>query len=145
MLLRAFCLIVSKSARAIALTDAPESTRASTIRLFSKLRGTYSISCFRFRTIVEVSGRYNSFVYSSRTNASSSSGVALVRSEFVMSPLMVVTACCSVFWISIGEFLEHSRNGCFEHYSVDLGSVLTVVYSVAAVCLLRLLQGSISL
>ena len=36
----AFCLIVSKSSWAIALTNAPESTRASTVRLFSKSRGT---------------------------------------------------------------------------------------------------------
>ena len=35
-LLGAFCLIVSKSSWAIALTNAPESTRASTVRLFSK-------------------------------------------------------------------------------------------------------------
>ena len=40
MLFGAFCLIVSKSSWAIALTNAPESTRASTVRLFSKSRGT---------------------------------------------------------------------------------------------------------
>ena len=34
MLFGAFCLIVSKSSWAIALTNAPESTRASTVRLF---------------------------------------------------------------------------------------------------------------
>ena len=40
MLLGAFCLIVSKSSFAIALTNAPQCTRASTVRLFSKSRGT---------------------------------------------------------------------------------------------------------
>ena len=40
MLLGAFCLIVSKLSWAITLTNAPESTRASTARLFSKSRGT---------------------------------------------------------------------------------------------------------
>ena len=36
----AFYFIVSNSSRAIALTNAPESTRASTVRLFSKPNGT---------------------------------------------------------------------------------------------------------
>ena len=40
MLFGAFCFMVSKSSWAIALTNAPESTRASTVRLFSKSRGT---------------------------------------------------------------------------------------------------------
>ena len=40
MLLGAFFLIVSKSSWAIALTIAPESFRTSTVRLFSKSRGT---------------------------------------------------------------------------------------------------------
>ena len=40
ILFEAFCLIVSKSSWAIALTNAPESTRASTVWLFSKSRGT---------------------------------------------------------------------------------------------------------
>ena len=40
MLLGAFCLIDSKSSWAIALTNSPKSTRASTVRLFSKYRGT---------------------------------------------------------------------------------------------------------
>ena len=57
MFFGAFCFIVSKSAQPIALTNAPESTRAYTIRLFSKSRGRLSISCFRFRTTVEVNGR----------------------------------------------------------------------------------------
>ena len=39
MLLGAFCLIDSKSSCAIALTNARESTRASTVRLFSKSTG----------------------------------------------------------------------------------------------------------
>ena len=40
ILFEAFCLIVSKSSWAIALTNAPESTRASTVKLFPKSRGT---------------------------------------------------------------------------------------------------------
>ena len=39
MLFGAFCFILSKSSWAIALTNAPESTRASTFRLFSESRG----------------------------------------------------------------------------------------------------------
>ena len=35
----------------------------------------------------------------------------MVRGGVVVSPLRVVTLCCSVFWISVGEFLEQSRNG----------------------------------
>ena len=170
-----------------------------------------------------------------------------MRGGVVVSPLRVVTTCCSVFWVLVEEFLEQSRNGTgsfpvwfpegcsvantwfrgwvplggdvwlatfvfkveslwvlfklswfvtisvgccqttsgiggsldilfvsglsdaapewrrgvvilkfglqlgpsrlsfFEHFSVELGFVLLVVYSVEAVCLLRLLQGSISL
>ena len=40
MFLGAFCLIVSKSSWAIALTKAPVSTKESTVRLFSKSTGT---------------------------------------------------------------------------------------------------------
>ena len=40
MLFGAFSFIVSKSFWAIALTKAPESTKASSVRFFSKLRGT---------------------------------------------------------------------------------------------------------
>ena len=247
LLLGAFCLIVSKSTWAIALTNALDSSRASTVRFFRKSRGTSKISCFRFRTTVDVNGRYISFVCSSRTNPSPISGVAVVRSGVVMTPLKVVTTCCSVFWVLVEEFLEKSRNGTgsfpvwlpegcsvastwfcgwvflggdvwlakvvfkvesflvllelcwfvtisvgscqttsgigrildisfvyclshaapewrrgvgslkfglqlghsrlsyFEHFSADLGFVLPVVYSVEAVCLLRLLQGRISL
>ena len=101
ILFGAFCLIVSKSSWAIALTNAPESTRASPVRLFSKSRGTYSISCFRFRTTVDVNGRYISFVCSSRTNPSSISGVAVVRGGVVVYPLEVVTTCCPVFWVLV--------------------------------------------
>ena len=86
ILLGAFCLIVSKSSCAIALTNAPESTRAPTVRLFSKSRGTYSISCFHFRTTVDVNGRYISFVRSSRINPFWISGVAVVRDGVVVSP-----------------------------------------------------------
>ena len=111
MLLGAFCLIDSKSSWAIALTNAPESTRASTVRLFSSSKGTYSISCLRFKTTVDVKGRYTSFVCSSRTSPSSISGVAVMRSGVVVSPLGVVTACCSVFWVLVDEFLEQSTNG----------------------------------
>ena len=111
MLSGAFCLIVSKSSWAIALTNAPESTRASTVRLVSNSRGTYSICCFRFRTTVEVNGRYISFVCSSRTNVSSISGVAVVRGGVVVSPLRVLTTCCSVFWVLVEEFLEQSKDG----------------------------------
>ena len=196
---------------------------------------------------VDVNGRYTSFVCSSLTNPSSISGVAVVRGGVVVSPLRVVTTCCSVFWISVEEFLEQLRNGtgsfpvwfsggcsvaatwfcgyvplggdvwlatfvfkvesllvifklsssvtisvdccpttsgtgggfgisficglshaapewrrgvaslkfgvqlkrcrlsCFQHFSVGLGFVLPDVYSGEAVCLLRLLQGNISL
>ena len=106
MLLGAFSLIVSKSSWAIALTNALESTRASTVRFFSKSRGTSSISCFRFRTILEVNGRFTSFVCSFRTNASSINGVAVVRGGVVVFPLRVVITCCSVFWVMIKEILE---------------------------------------
>ena len=50
-----------------------------------------------------------------------------------------------VLRLKFGLQLGHSHLSCFEHYSVDLGSVLPVVYSVEAVCLLHLLQESISL
>ena len=110
MLFGAFCFIVSKSSWEIALTNALESTRASTVRLFSKSRGTWIISCFPFRTTVEVNGRYTSFVWSSRTNPSSISGDAVVRGGVVQSRLRVVTKCCSVFWISVAEFLEQLRD-----------------------------------
>ena len=108
--LGAFFSILSQSSWAIALTKAFESTRASTVRLFSKSRGTYSISCFRFRTTVDVNGRYISFVCSSRTNPSSISGVAVVGGGVVVSPFGVVTKCCSVFWVLVEEFLGQSRN-----------------------------------
>ena len=35
----------------------------------------------------------------------------MVRSGVVVFPLRVVTTCCSVFWISVEEFLEQLRNG----------------------------------
>ena len=107
----AFCVVVSKLSWAIALTNARESTRASTVRLFSKSTGTESISCSRFRTTVEVNGRCTSFVCSSRTNPSSISGVVVVRGGVVVSPLGVATTCCSVFLILVEVFLEQSRNG----------------------------------
>ena len=47
--------------------------------------------------------------------------------------------------LMFGLQLGHSRLSYFEDYSVELGFVLPVVYSVEAFCLLRLLQGSISL
>ena len=50
-----------------------------------------------------------------------------------------------VFSLKFGLQLGHSHLSCIEHYSVDLGSVLPVVYSVGAVCLQRLLQDSIYL
>ena len=52
-----------------------------------------------------------SHLFVPRTNASSISGVAVVRSGVVVSPLKVVTTCCSVFWVLVEEFLEQSRNG----------------------------------
>ena len=60
---------------------------------------------------MDVNGRYTSFVCLSRTNPSSISGVAVVRGGVVVSPLRVVTTCCSVFWVLVEEFLEQSRNG----------------------------------
>ena len=110
LLFGAFCFIVANSSWASALTNAPESTRASTVRLFSKSRGTYNISCFRLRVTVEVNGRYTSFVCSSRTIASSISGVAVVRGGVVVSPLRAITAGCAMFWISVEDFLEQLRN-----------------------------------
>ena len=59
---------------------------------------------------MEVTGRYISFVCSSRTSPSSISGVAVVRGEVVVSPLGVVSTCCSAFWVLV-EFLEQPRNG----------------------------------
>ena len=58
LLFGAFCFIVSKSSWEIALTNAPESTRASTVRLVSKSRGTYSLSCFHLRITSEIKGKY---------------------------------------------------------------------------------------
>ena len=60
---------------------------------------------------MDVNGRYISFLCSSRTNPSSISGVAVVRGEVVVSPLRVVTTCCSAFWVLVEEVLEQSRNG----------------------------------
>ena len=127
MLLGAFCLIVSKSSWAIALTNALESTRASTVRFFSKSGGTYSTSCFRFRTTVDVNGRFISFVCSSHTNPSSISGVAVVSGGVVVSPFGVVTTCCFVFWVLVEEFLEQSRNdtGSFPVWFPEDCSVAT--------------------
>ena len=107
ILFGAFSFIVSTSFWAIALTNAPESTRASTVRLISISRGTKTISCFRFRTIVEVNGRQTSFVCSSLTNAYQ---LPVVRGGVVASALRVVTRCCSVFWISVEQSLEQLRN-----------------------------------
>ena len=59
---------------------------------------------------MDVSGRYISFVCSSLTSPSSISGVAVVRGEVNVSPLGVVTTCCSGFWVLV-EFLEQSRDG----------------------------------
>ena len=50
-----------------------------------------------------------------------------------------------VFSLKLGLRLGHCCLSCFELFFVDLGSVLPVVYFVEAVCLLHLLQGSISL
>ena len=111
MILGAFCSIVSKSSWVIAVTNDLESTGASTVRLFSKYRDTQSTSSFRFRTTVDVNGRYIWFVCSSRTNTSSISGVGVVRGGVVVSPLRVVSTCCSVFWVLEKEFLEQSRSG----------------------------------
>ena len=60
---------------------------------------------------MDVNGRYTSFVCSSRTSPSSTSGVAVVRVGGVVSPLGVVTTCCSVFWVLVEEFFEQIRNG----------------------------------
>ena len=60
---------------------------------------------------MDVNGRYTSFVGSSRTSASSISGVAVVRGGVVVSPSGVVTTCCSVFWVLVEEFLGQSWNG----------------------------------
>ena len=35
----------------------------------------------------------------------------VVRSGVVVSPLGVVTTCCSVFWVLVEDFLDQSRNG----------------------------------
>ena len=50
-----------------------------------------------------------------------------------------------VFNLKLGLQLGHCHLSCFEHYSVDLGPVLPVVYFVEAASLLHLLQASISL
>ena len=50
---------------------------------------------------MDVSGSYISFVCSSLTSPSSISGVAVVGGEVVVSPLGVVTTCCSAFWIVV--------------------------------------------
>ena len=47
--------------------------------------------------------------------------------------------------LKVGLQLGHFHLSCFEHYSVDSGFVLPAVYSWVALCLLHLLQGSISL
>ena len=46
--------------------------------------------------------------------------------------------------LKVGLQLGHSRLSHFEYFSVGLGFVLPAVYFWAAVCSLRLLQGSIS-
>ena len=60
---------------------------------------------------MDVKGRYTSFVCLSRSSPSSINGVAVVRGGVVVSPLGVVTTCCSVFWVLVEEFWEQSRNG----------------------------------
>ena len=58
----------SISLRAIAVTSAPESTKASLLGPISKSRGTYSNSSWRLNNFVEDSGGHNSSVSSSLTN-----------------------------------------------------------------------------
>ena len=52
---------------------------------------------------------------------------------------------CGVLSLKFGLQLGHCLLSCFAPFSVGLGFVLLVVYSGEAVCLLRLLQVSISL
>ena len=47
--------------------------------------------------------------------------------------------------LKFGLQLGHSHLSCCAHFSTGLGFVLPVVYSGEVVCLLRLLQGNISL
>ena len=50
-----------------------------------------------------------------------------MRDGVVVSPLGVVTACCSVFWVLVEEFLEQSRNGTgsFPVFPEDFSVVST--------------------
>ena len=73
------CLILSNSFWAIALTKAFESARTSFVRPFWKFRVTYSLSSFRFRTIVEDSGMWGTSVVSSLTSLSTTCEVVNLK------------------------------------------------------------------
>ena len=60
-LVGSFCFKVSKSFWVNELTKAPESNKASTVKLFSKSRDAYNFPCFCFWTTVEVNGTCNSW------------------------------------------------------------------------------------
>ena len=75
------------------LTFALQSTKASIVRIFPKCSCTQNISFLRFRTTVEISGRYSSLVGSSLSNPSSINGFVTVRGELFLPPLRVVVMC----------------------------------------------------
>ena len=72
-----FCLILSNSVWAIALTNAGESIRASIVRFFSKSKSLHDLSPWRFRTNAEENGRYHSSVCSSSLTFVRSVGLIL--------------------------------------------------------------------
>ena len=68
-------------------------------------------SCFCFRTTVEVNGRERSLACLNSANPSWNSGVVFLRYGMVVFSVLVVVACCSDSWISVGQSLEQLRNG----------------------------------
>ena len=85
ILVGASCLNPLDTVSAVALTYAPESTKASIVRLFSKYIGTYSISFFRLRTVLEKWRRYLSCsVFFRHIVFSNMRGCFFERSLFVL-------------------------------------------------------------
>ena len=107
----ACCLILSISIEAIALTQGLDPTRASIVRIYRNSRGTYSSFSCRFRTTVEDSGWYKSFVCLFHSNFSSIWGVLILKVGILLSPFRVVVVCLFVSCMSLWQFLELLRNG----------------------------------
>ena len=110
----ACCLRLSNSFWAVALTYAPESTKAFLFGHSWFPGSTKSLSFLRFRTFVEDIVRYISLVYSSLVTFSSVCGDVPVKGGILLSPFNVVNVCLCVL------------EGRFEKCSNGWGTLLKV-------------------